>query len=190
MKNLVFKTIQLAKLNAPNFKLYIEGLNLLSEVNEAIANNQYLFDVNKVTIENRVSNDFFVQSDKLHLREVFDNLFSNAIKYSFDNDNKKIIINARAEASGDVVISVNDNGMGMSGEQKKYVFDEFYKTDPSRHDLDSSGLGLTICKRIIEQHGGRIWVESPGLGYGSTIFFSLHSAPKELKTSIVNSKFN
>jgi signal transduction histidine kinase len=188
MKNLVFKTLQLAKLNAPNFKLNRENLHLLSEVNDAIGNNQFLFDENKVKVENKVDKEIFIQADKLQLKEIFDNLFSNAVKYSFDNDNKKIIIDARTDGNKDMIISVNDNGMGMTDEQQKYVFDEFYKTDPSRHDLDSSGLGLTICKRIIEQHGGKIWVKSPGLGRGSTVFFSFPSVVSKIQTDICGEK--
>lgn len=61
----------------------------------------------------------------------------------------------------------------MTSEQIKFIFDEFYKADKSRHDFDSSGLGLSICKRIIEKHKGKIWAESPGPGKGTTIFFTL-----------------
>ncbi len=63
----------------------------------------------------------------------------------------------------------------MSSEQIKSIFDEFYKADKSRHDFDSIGLGLSICKRIIEKHNGKIWAESPGPGKGTTILYILPS---------------
>ena len=69
-------------------------------------------------------------------------------------------------------------GMGMTSEQQEHIFDEFYKADSSRHDLESSGLGLPICKRIIEKHGGCIWVESPGLGRGSIFYFTIPTGKK------------
>jgi len=172
MKNLVFKTLQLAKLNSSEFILNIENLNLLSEVNDSVGNNQFLFNENNVKIENNINKDIFIQADKIQLKEVFDNLFSNAVKYLSEN-NKKIIIDAKTETNGNILISVKDNGKGMTSEQMKYVFDEFYKVDPSRHDLNSSGLGLTICKRIVEHHGGRIWFESPGPEECSTVFFTI-----------------
>ena len=61
----------------------------------------------------------------------------------------------------------------MNEEQIKNIFNEFYKADESRHDFDSSGLGMSISKRVIEKHGGRIWAESEGLGKGSTFYFTL-----------------
>ena len=61
----------------------------------------------------------------------------------------------------------------MTQQQLSHIFDEFYKADESRHELDSSGLGLSITKRIVEKHGGHIWAESPGPAQGSTFHFTL-----------------
>jgi signal transduction histidine kinase len=63
--------------------------------------------------------------------------------------------------------------MGMTDQQIKHAFEEFYKADQSRHDFHSSGLGLTISKKIVEKHNGKIWIESPGQDKGATVFFTL-----------------
>ena len=68
-----------------------------------------------------------------------------------------------------IQISIKDTGIGLTREQTDHLFDEFYKTDDSRHKLDSTGLGLAICKTIVEKHGGKIWADSHGLGTGTTI---------------------
>jgi len=59
------------------------------------------------------------------------------------------------------------------------VFDEFYKADESRHCLDSSGLGLNIAKRLVEKHGGSIWVNSDGIGKGCTFSISLKKSDEK-----------
>jgi signal transduction histidine kinase len=61
----------------------------------------------------------------------------------------------------------------MTEQQILHAFEEFYKADDSRHHLQSIGLGLSICKRIVEKNGGRIWIESKGLGNGTTVFFTI-----------------
>jgi signal transduction histidine kinase len=82
------------------------------------------------------------------------------------------MINAKQDDTS-VVVSIKDTGIGMSDQQLKKIFNEFYKADSSRHDFDSSGLGLSICKRIVEKHNGKIWAESEGLGKGSTFYFTV-----------------
>jgi signal transduction histidine kinase len=115
--------------------------------------------------------------DKTRFEELFENIITNAIKYT-KNIKGIITIDAKEEKDS-IVISVNDNGIGLTESQMNHIFDEFYKVDQARHDLSSHGLGLSICKRIIEKHGGRIWVESQGLGKGSTFYFTLRNSGKK-----------
>ncbi|MBS3749397.1 MAG: PAS domain-containing protein, partial [Candidatus Thermoplasmatota archaeon] len=161
MQNLVKKTIDLAKLNSSKTKFTFEDVSLDDLVNEVILVNTHFFDDHDVIVENNISSDFLVHVDPIHIEEVFTNLFNNAVKYS--NEDRWIGIDM-VEKNDYVVISVHDKGIGISEDQLPYLFYEYYKADSSRHDFDSSGLGLPICKRIIEKHGGKIWAESPGPG--------------------------
>ena len=176
MKNLVVKTIELAKLNSPTTKFLLEDVRLGDEISAIIETNRLLFEKNELKIHNHVPPTILVKADRLRLMELFTNLFTNAVKYS--EGSGTILVDAKIEGE-DVVVSVADEGIGMTKEQINHVFDEFYKVDSSRHDFESSGLGMPICKRIVEKHGGTIWVESPGLGKGTTIFFTL---PLETQT--------
>ncbi|MCK5300525.1 MAG: PAS domain-containing sensor histidine kinase [Thermoplasmatales archaeon] len=171
MKDLVNKTIDLAKLNSGIIQLEFQTINLNEELEFIIGNNQVLFDRNDIKITNKIKDQIFVFADKIRLDEVFNNLITNAIKYSPDKGGK-IYIDAKEDKER-FTISIKDTGLGMDSEQIELVFDEFYKVDDSRHELDSSGLGLTITKKIIEKHGGKIWVESEGTGKGSTFYFTL-----------------
>jgi len=171
MKDLVNKTIDLAKLNSGIIELEFENLKLNEELDFVISNNQILLDRNKIELINNIKNPIFVYADKIRLDEVFNNLITNAIKYSPDKGGK-ILIDAE-EKDNIITISIKDTGVGMDQEQIECIFDEFYKVDDSRHELDSSGLGLTITKKIVEKHGGKIWVESKGKGKGSTFYFTL-----------------
>jgi len=178
MKNLVVKTIQLAKLNSTTTKLSFEDTNLLGEIDDVIEKGKLLFEENNIEIENKTSEDIMVKADKLRLTELFDNLIGNSVKYSLDGG--KITIDAKEEKDF-VTVSIKDAGMGITEEQLSRIFDEFYKADWSRHDFDSSGLGLPICKRIVEKHGGKIWAESEGEGKGTTMFFTLPTSSEKQK---------
>lgn len=171
MKDLVQKTLQLARMNSLYIELDLEPLDLRAELNNAIRNYTVQFKTRSITLNNNVPPGLTVRADRILLGEVFDNLIGNAIKY-MPNGTGAITIDAARE-QGTVIVSVRDTGIGMTPEQLEKVFMEFYKADTSRHDLNSPGLGLTICRRIVERHGGRIWAESDGEGMGSTIIFTL-----------------
>jgi PAS domain S-box-containing protein len=171
MKNVVVNTLELAKLNSPNIEFSFEKINLLDIINDSIERNMILFQEEDFTIENKIQDDISIMVDKTYFAELLDNIFSNAMKYSYTND-KKIIIDLK-EKTDKIIISLYDNGIGMTQEQLSNLFNEFYKADRSHHDFKSTGLGLAICKRIIEQHDGEIWAESNGLNKGTTIFFTI-----------------
>ena len=169
MKNLVIKTIELAKLNSPNTEFNLVDTNLTEEVNSAIDKNKTMLQEYNINVINNFDEKILIKADKLRLGELFDNIITNAVKYS----PKGGYITFNVQDDGNLIrVSIKDTGIGLNKQQINHIFDEFYKVDKSRHDFDSSGLGLTICKRIIEKHGGSIWAESPGHLKGTTIYFT------------------
>jgi len=179
MKNLVVKTLELAVLNSPNTRFSIELMNLFKEVDQILENKKILVDENKIRISNKINHKLYVKADRLRLEELLTNIVENSVKYS----KEKCWITIDAEQTNDFVkISIADIGIGMTKEQIERIFDEFYKADSARHDIQNTGLGMSICKRIVEKHGGSIWVESPGPGKGTTVFFTLLTGSPPLKT--------
>jgi signal transduction histidine kinase len=170
MKNIAIKTLELAKLNSPKTKFSIEKVDLKDEIKKIIRNKKTIFESKNLEIKNNITKKLLVKADKLRLEELVTNVFENSVKFS--KKNGKIIIDAEKEKDY-AKISIKDKGIGMTEQQIKNAFEEFYKADQSRHDFDSSGLGLTICKKIIEKHNGKIWMESKGPGLGATINFTI-----------------
>ena len=190
MKDLVKKTLELARLNSPNTKLNIESFLLKDEIYHIIENNKLALNEKHISVVNNVTDSLMVNADKLRFDEVITNLLSNSAKYSINDS--IITINAK-EKSEEILVSIQDTGIGMTKEQLERLFDEFYKADSSRHDFDSSGLGMSIAKRIVEKHGGRIWAESEGIGKGSIFYFTLpknHVDIREEKAKTTNNDGN
>jgi PAS domain S-box-containing protein len=173
LSNLVEKTIELAKLSSPITRLSLESTTLLDEVNKVIEKNVHLFKANNVEIKNHIDKKTTVNIDKNMFEELFENLISNAVKYSKKGGN--ITIDAQGIGKW-ITVSVKDTGIGLDKKELIHIFEEFYKADWSRHDHNSTGLGLSICKNIVERHGGKIWAESNGKGKGTTMFFTIPSS--------------
>ena len=112
-----------------------------------------------------------VYGDRARLVEVVQNLLDNAVKFSSHQVNPRIEIGAREpDETGKPVFFVRDNGLGIDPQYHERVFGLFNKLDAQS---EGTGIGLALVKRIIEFHGGRIWVESEGRGQGSTFYFTL-----------------
>ena len=118
-----------------------------------------------------------IYGDRIRLREVFENLIDNAVKYMGDQDNPVIEIGTIDEETGQIIF-VKDNGMGIEAEYQSKIFGLFEKLNPT---IEGTGIGLALVKRIVETHGGKIWVESDGLGKGSTFCFTIPDNMKSLK---------
>ena len=112
--------------------------------------------------------------DRQRLREVFENLIDNAVKCMGAQIDPQIAIGTKT-VGDDTVYYVRDNGIGLAPQYQEKIFGLFEKLDP---DVEGTGIGLAIVRRIIEVHGGRIWVESKGAGCGSTFSFTLPAKPE------------
>ena len=110
-----------------------------------------------------------VEADERRIRQVVFNLLSNAVKFTPEGGSVTV---SSARVNGEVRVSVSDTGPGIAAEDHVRIFEEFQQTDVGTRDLEGTGLGLALSKRLIELHGGRIWVESE-LGKGSMFTFAL-----------------
>ena len=120
--------------------------------------------------------DLWVELDQDKITQVLDNIINNAIKYSPDGG--RIIVRLM-ETHTDIIVSVSDEGLGISRKDIPHLFDRFYRVDKARsRAMGGSGLGLAIAQEVIQLHGGKIWVNSIE-NKGSTFFVSLPYIPFE-----------
>ena len=120
---------------------------------------------------NYVEKDVLVIADGEQIRRVIHNIISNAIKYM---DKPKGVIQIRVKDVGDFIqVEIEDNGKGIASKDLTYIFDRFYRTDVSRNSSKGgSGIGLSIVRKILEDHGGKVWATSRE-GIGTIMYFVL-----------------
>jgi signal transduction histidine kinase len=165
MENLLRDTLELSRIgrvaNPPELVAFKEIVQeTLDQISEKIMTNSV-----RVTIKPDLP---LVDVDRVRIVEVLANLMENSIKYMGDQPHPSIEVGCRLDGE-ETVFFVKDNGMGIDPSQHDKIFGLFYKVDKKS---EGSGAGLAIIKRIIEVHGGRIWIESE-LGKGCTVFFTL-----------------
>jgi len=116
-----------------------------------------------------------VYGDRVRLVEVLQNLVENAVKFLGDQATPVVRVGARpGDGSSGPVLFVQDNGIGIEPRFHEKVFGLFDQLDPL---VDGTGVGLALVKRIVEVHGGRVWIESAGSGQGTTVCFTLPPPP-------------
>lgn len=139
--------------------------------NEAVLLNAGRISTLNVTVETEHS-QVVLLGDRPRLVEIWQNLVENALKYMGDQTVPHIEIGC-ADEEGSTVFYVRDNGLGIDPRYHEKIFSLFDKLDPSS---EGTGMGLTLVRRIVEMYGGRIWVESAGVGHGSCFRFTLPAA--------------
>jgi chemotaxis family two-component system sensor kinase Cph1 len=110
-----------------------------------------------------------ISATYLEMVQLFQNLIINAIKYRSEKT-VEVQINARLDG-GMWVFSIKDNGIGIDPQYKERIFDMFQRLH-AKTEYSGTGIGLAICKKIVENHGGKIWIDST-LGEGTTFYFTI-----------------
>ena len=171
MQRLLGELLELSRIGRITNEPEIIPFDILArEAVDLVHGNLWAYDV-KVEIQKDLPS---VNVDRQRLLEVVQNLVDNAAKFMGKQTAPLVEIGQRGEENGRPVFFIRDNGIGISPEYFERVFGLFNKLDAT---TDGTGVGLAIVKRIIETHGGRIWVESE-VGKGSTFYFSLPPAPR------------
>ena len=170
LKNLINDVLDLAKMEAGKVDWQMNPLSVKELLERAIAATAALFEQKKLELIQEIEPGLpEVIGDRDRLIQVVINLISNAVKFT---DQGYII--CRAKRTGqEITVSIIDSGMGIAKEDEPKVFEKFKQVGDTLTDKPKgTGLGLPICKEIVEHHGGRIWVESE-LGQGSNFSFTL-----------------
>ncbi|MEP6657988.1 MAG: HAMP domain-containing sensor histidine kinase, partial [Betaproteobacteria bacterium] len=167
---LINDVLDLSKIEAGQLVLTLSDYSF-PDVVQAVANSVGSLAAEKrLRLEVDVASDLPVgRADERRIMQVLLNLMGNAIKFT---EAGEVVVRVRA-SDGTFLVSVADTGPGIRDEDRQKIFEEFQQADSLPKKTGSgTGLGLAIAKRIVEMHGGRIWVESE-LGKGSTFFFNI-----------------
>jgi PAS domain S-box-containing protein len=201
LTTLINDVLDVAKMEAGKVDWYMEPLYIGDVIERAIAATSSLFEMKGLELRKIIEPDLpLIMGDSDRLIQVTINLISNAVKFT-----ERGYITCQAKIHhGELLLSVTDTGIGIATDDQSKVFERFKQVGNTLTDKPKgTGLGLPICKQIIEHHRGRIWVESE-LDLGSTFFFtlplmdksveaeklSIHPLIQQLKEQVVTTKSN
>ncbi|HEY3387793.1 MAG TPA: GAF domain-containing protein, partial [Saprospiraceae bacterium] len=201
LTHLINDVLDLAKIEAGKMEWNQENVFIPDVIERAIAATSSLFDQKPLRLVRRIDNELpEITGDKDKIIQVIINLISNAVKFT----DKGTITCSTHQDDGEIIVSISDTGIGIAPEDFGAVFEQFKQVggDTLTDKPKGTGLGLPICKEIIEHHGGRIWLNSE-VGKGSTFSFALPTVKatsarpihlddlvKQLKEQVANSQLN
>jgi signal transduction histidine kinase len=160
---LINEILDLSKIEAGKLDLRLEALDLRAAIEDALSSIRANCIAKSISIQSDIGSCVVVDGDRLRVKQILYNLFSNAVKFTPAGGSIRVEL---TDGDGFAQIAVSDTGMGIPPEEHDSIFDKFQqaiaaKTGPA----EGTGLGLAITRRLVEEHGGRIWLESePGKG--------------------------
>jgi signal transduction histidine kinase len=168
--SLINDVLDLSKVEAGQVELEVASFSLREALERGVVMVREPASKRGVEVALELAPDVdLVEGDERRLRQVVFNLLSNAVKFTPEGGS---IVVASARVDGEVRVSVTDTGPGIVAEERERIFEEFHQTDVGVQQREGTGLGLALSKRLVELHGGRIWVESEP-GHGSCFVFTL-----------------
>jgi signal transduction histidine kinase len=167
---LINDVLDLSKIEAGQLTLSLNDYSMGEVVQTVFASVEALAVEKKLELKTRVPQDLGIaRGDEQRIAQVLLNLLGNAIKFTDEGEVRVEV----TDSDGTFLVSVTDTGPGISEADQKIIFEEFQQANGSNtREKSGSGLGLSIVKKIVKMHGGRIWVESD-VGKGSTFRFTL-----------------
>lgn len=178
MDGMIDELFLYSKFDLKQVPYHYESVNLFAFFTDFV--DEVAFDFKKgegtATLFANQNDNYLVKADREKLKRVVTNIFQNSSKY-MDKDYKEVQVHLRSR-NENVIVEIKDNGSGIEKKDIPFLFESFYRTDVSRNSTTGgSGLGLSIVKRIIEEHGGTVWADST-LGEGTSIYFTLKKVTK------------
>ena len=174
---LINDVLDLSKIEAGRLELRLESFPMAVAVAEVLTSVRPLAATQSVALDSSIDTQVLLQADRLRFKEILFNLLSNAIK--FTPSGGRVWVESSL-LDGFVCILVGDTGIGIAADDQESIFDSFRQVSATTKGVrEGTGLGLAITKRLVEHHGGKLWVKSE-LGQGSRFFFTLPlSAPED-----------
>jgi signal transduction histidine kinase len=172
---MVSDILDLARIEAGRFEIRREPFDVAMGVRGAMDRLRRLAQDRGITLRLQAADRLpLVSADGVRMDQIFTNLLANALKFTAQGGQITVSVHERPN---DILVQIRDSGMGIPPEHLDRIFDRFYRVPlPAGERVEGSGLGLSICKAIVEEHGGQIWVEST-VGTGSTFSFTVPKGP-------------
>lgn len=169
--------LSVSKIESGGMKYMTEPFNFKEMVNDTYSDLKITAEKKGLGMDFSCNTDelVMVSGDREKLRQVVINLIDNSIKYTPEGS---VSLNLTYE-NNKVLFSIKDTGVGVSPETKEKLFHKFNRGEAGKMNTTGSGLGLYLAKEIIKAHHGRVWLQSEGLGKGTTFFVELPTIPKE-----------
>jgi len=167
---LISDLLDAQKLELGQLRIKKSNNNLKESIEKTILYMAPQAESDGVSLNHNMKQNIFVSYDDERIRQVLTNLIKNSLKATAKNGKIEIVVEDHPE---EIIVSIKDDGRGIPADAIDKIFKKFYQVDTSlTREQGGSGLGLPICKGIVEAHGGRIWVQSE-LGKGSVFSFTL-----------------